>query len=162
MRTLRLSLAGTVILVLLGGLAGAVIAQDEGETAASPAYVSGTLAWLRDEGDVQSLYRADLDDPSVSGTFTLLDQVLDEYPGNVFVGRAQVELVNDEGRWSGEWSGGYHPTMGWQIMAWLVGEDAYEGLMFFMHAESDVFLASTLPMEGIVLEGVPPAWPPAD
>ena len=36
MRTLRLSLAGTVIMVLLGGLGGAVLAQAEDESASQP------------------------------------------------------------------------------------------------------------------------------
>ena len=38
MRTLRLSLAGTVILALLGGLGGAALAQDEASEPTTPAF----------------------------------------------------------------------------------------------------------------------------
>ena len=42
MRTLRLSVLGTVILALLGGLGGVVAAQDEAADPMAPAVVTGT------------------------------------------------------------------------------------------------------------------------
>ena len=50
MRTLPLSLAGTVILLLLGGLGGAVIGQTDPATSADAAYVTGNLVWIHDLG----------------------------------------------------------------------------------------------------------------
>ena len=41
MRTLRLSLAGTVILALLGGLGGAAVAQEDAEDEQTPVVVTG-------------------------------------------------------------------------------------------------------------------------
>ena len=45
MRTLRLSLVGMVMVALLGGLSGAVVAQDV-EAAQTPALVTGTVVDL--------------------------------------------------------------------------------------------------------------------
>ena len=43
MRTLRLCLAGSAILALLGGLGGAVLAQDDGTALPEPVVVTGTF-----------------------------------------------------------------------------------------------------------------------
>ena len=43
MRTLRLSLAGTIILALLGGLSGAVLGQDDEEMPVGATHVTGTV-----------------------------------------------------------------------------------------------------------------------
>ena len=123
MRTLRLSLAGVVILALLGGLGGAVVAQD-GEPTFNPdmlatALVSGsetcqftefgsmteTDIWANVRRDYKMECVVEMSDPRANGTYTESDFVGDGYdsesaqPSVAALGH--VTLVNDEGSWSG-------------------------------------------------------------
>lgn len=172
MRTIRLSLVGTVILSLLGGLgAAAVVAQsDEGSVEGpSPAtHVTGTRAFtefsegLTDatEGDLEESYdwRADyvmeMSDPRVTGTLTLLGDYVEMQetgPRDSAVGQGPVRLVNDGGTWSGTWSRAAHPPCGVHTYVWLFGEEAYEGLTFWsMQCSHQEESTGEIPIEGVI------------
>ncbi len=91
MRTLRLLLSGTLAMALLGGLGGAVVAQDE-DAAVGLVHVTGTQV----EGDLvpgewaqvgavgqmrgaSTANRSEMSDPRVSGAVTV-EVNFDEYP----------------------------------------------------------------------------------
>jgi len=143
MRTLRLSLVGTVILVLLGGLGGAVVAQDEPADPMAPAAVTGTVGSgpdispgsetyfagkYRTEG-MQGILYYEASDPRLSGEVTLTGNMDDYRSESIYVGAGTRVLVNDDGRWLGTDTGLGLPD-GMADMEFMVmhGEDAYEGL----------------------------------
>ena len=122
---LRLSLAGTVLLALLGGLGGAAIAQEESAAAIDPK-APGFFMVTEDNGD--SIVASD---PRFSGTLVEgefgsidIDPVHNQ---SVYWGEVRIE--NDEGAWQG-WTSGFSwgDTPPWHEQAWYVGEGAYEGL----------------------------------
>jgi len=162
MRTLRLSLVGAVILVLLGGLGSAIVAQDEetGELSGTAVYIDGLRMWqYRD--DETTRYELEMSDPRADGTYTEIYPSGDRYDGEsvrpTLVGLADVRLVNDEGRWWGLESGVWDDEMGWHITAWLAGEGAYEGLTLYLHADrSPVFSTPEMAFEGIIFDTTPP------
>jgi hypothetical protein len=113
MRTLRLLVSGTVVLVLLGGLAGVVVAQDEPVDPMAPAAVTGTVGFGPDisfgtktsdagvdrtEGWEAILYW-DASDPRLDGQVTLTGNRLEVPQESTYVGAATIVLVNDDGRW---------------------------------------------------------------
>jgi len=157
MRTLRLSMVGTVILALLGGLGGAVLAQDEDESE-SATYVSGLRTWIEytDDG---AIYEMEMSDPRASGTLTESYVSWQEYGDTTPATAAVVvrlEHVNEQGSWSGIGSGVYDPEMGWQLVGWSTGEGAYEGLTLYMHAVRDIYSTPEMLFEGIIFEGPAP------
>jgi hypothetical protein len=111
--TLRMSLAGVAMLALLGGLGGAVVAQDEAESE-SATYISGLRTWL-ESTENGSVHELEMSDPRASGTVTESGISWQEYgdttPPTV-AAVARLELVNEQGTWSGIWSGVYDPKMG--------------------------------------------------
>ena len=145
MRTLQQSLAGTVILVLLGGLGGAAVARSEAEAPGSDesALLSFTLPYqgltksptvLSDDGLTlrQRLsFRGAIDsgDPRLSGKlWAILDHdTYSDSRGSVFVGIVGID--SDDGVWRGT-SRGYGTPDNERIydQVLLSGEDAYEGL----------------------------------
>jgi hypothetical protein len=163
MRTLRLSLAGTVIFTLLGGLGGVVVAQTDHGVAT---YVTGVERWMGNDGDdVTSML--EMSDSRASGTLTttiLTNQRYRTQPetsSSADVVRGGLRLVNDEGSWSGHAWAAYHPEMGWVFDGWLTGDEAYEGLSLFLHAVRDVYSTWKLSFEGVIFEGTPPVVPAA-
>ena len=116
MRTLRASLVGTVILALLAGLSGAVVAQDEpADPMMAPAVVTGTIGFgpeispgsetfdagvSRYEGDVCVLYY-EASDPRLDGEVTLATNALEYATPHIGVEATTRVLVNDDGRWVG-------------------------------------------------------------
>ncbi len=180
MRTLRLSLAGTVMLVLLGGLSGAVVAQDETRTLAQADGVTGTLVWSGGHGaetvslvdgvqrtqDLGWQFRALASDPRVAGTFTMLGETRYEFPGPIVLAKGPVELVNADGRWFGEWQGGYERSMGSEMLGFLRGEGAYDGLTYLLHAEHDLYNTDFVDTQGVIYAGDIPGTteeePPAE
>ena len=115
MRRLRLTLAGTVTLALLGGLGGVVATQDEAAEPMAPAVVTGTIFSKSHDADgtasaadgatltegVASTHRWNASDPRLSGTSTYTGNWL-EYPAAGFqVEAATRVLENDDGRWVG-------------------------------------------------------------
>ena len=139
MRTLRLSLTGTVILVLLGGLSGAVVAQDEPADPMAHAVVTGTIGF----GPEENLHY-EASDPRLDGEVTLTQNRLGyETPGISIEATVRV-LENDDGRWVGTDTGlgvsdsivtdGIEYDTSFRVtylnidFIVLHGEDAYEGL----------------------------------
>jgi hypothetical protein len=154
MRTLQVSLAGAVILALLGGLGGAVVAQDEEPTPVT--FVTGTVAeaygydvYREEEGDPSSYdirgYEVmtelggpmrqvvEWSDPRLPPDlwltlgYTLISTGEDEFDGAM--NAAWQSLLEDEqGRWRGTGrtvQGG--PDEKYSLYV-LTGEGAYEGL----------------------------------
>jgi uncharacterized protein YceK len=157
MRTLRLTLVGTVTLALLGGLSSVVVAQDTTESA-SATYMSGTRTWLESTGN-GSVHELEMSDPRASGTVTESGISWQEYgdttPPTV-AAVARLELVNEQGTWSGIWSGVYDPKMGWRLAGWLAGEGPYEGLTLYLHAMRTVYSTPGIETDGIIFEGPAP------
>jgi len=176
MRTLRLSLAGTVMLALLGGVGTGVMAQDEGaaEPTLNPdflatATVDGTQSCqftefgTQTENEVWGSMRRDfvvecveeMSDPRVSGTSTsILNGDCDAF-GCVMWGT--FELVGPEGSWVGS----YTTTLGhgddWHGLGTAIGEGtgAYEGWTYITHSTAfDPYLERTV--EGFVFPGDAP------
>jgi len=125
MRTLKLSLAGTVILALLGGLGGAVVAQGEAEE------LSGVTVTVTQECVEFAPCRWTASDPRLPGTMTT----------DIFTGFVDVEGDPDAGfAWleqsfegpEGGWTGyGYalwgEPTQNFLVLS---GTGANEGWQY--------------------------------
>lgn len=118
MRTLRLSLAGTVIVMLVAGLSGTVAVGEERAPASDrPHHVSGTSTHLSafesescavDDGGIRvcrkgSHDRNEMDDPRLSGDLWLLWN-RSYLPGGQAIS-GTVELTNDDGNWVGTMRG---------------------------------------------------------
>jgi hypothetical protein len=152
MRTLRLSLTGTVALVLLVGASGSVLAQDaesEMQAAAEQGVVFSTgSAELVDYVDVGveetgadgvDRYRgliattaAESTDPRLTGTSTLVWN-RDAYAGYDGPEWGTVRTENDGGAWQGTYSAFMFPDDEdeWYVayIATSEGEGGYEGLV---------------------------------
>ena len=179
MRTSRLSLAGTVIIALLGGLNGAVVAQttDMAELPDGPASVTGTVFDGREhQGATKSLdadrarHRGvvyvdpiEMDDPRLSGAMwqawsldTLPDadgRYLTEQ-GSLISGTA--EIVNEDGSWVGTLRGYIDPaTRDIHYHAELGGTGAYNGYSALLYAKGP----STMDVEGFIFPGTLPGYP---
>jgi hypothetical protein len=165
MRALRLSVPGTVVLALLGGLGGfAVAGDDEALAPDMPHEVSGTL---RFDGeflgstvsveDGRTLVRGhgphemiELDDPRLSGTVrTVLnrDYIGDrQYGSDGEVGAGAIELVSDDGSWVGTMRG--YVSMDPRTHHWhceLTGTGAHDGfpaLLYDTRPETGVWDSS--------------------
>jgi hypothetical protein len=153
MRTLRLSLTGTVMLALVGGLGGAVVAQDQEPTPVT--FVTGTVAeaYTLDQGDTDlasDLASYDLrgyevmtqtapirqvvewSDPRLPTDlwltlgYTLISTGEDDFDGAM--NTAWQSLLEDEqGRWHGTGRSVKDPDEKYSLYE-LTGEGAYEGL----------------------------------
>jgi hypothetical protein len=151
MRTLRLSLAGTIILMLLGGLGGAVLAQDEATDLMAPATVTGSVRYIGGEqlGEYSSVdgvvrqsgafytHAWEASDPRLSGT-EAYPKTWDHYPLGFDVDATTRVLENDTGRWVGTGVGmervfiSTDATILSTATVILHGEDAYEGLTAYV------------------------------
>jgi hypothetical protein len=143
----RLSLIGTVILVLLGGLSGVVSAQSEEADPMAPATASieitssqeispGTMrtddAGIVHIEDVHHEHVWEATDPRLSGTVTYRGnwQAYPEVP--MQVESATYEVVNEGGRWFGPATAQAGPSLGNNDTILLRGEGGYEGLMAYI------------------------------
>jgi hypothetical protein len=164
MRTLRLSLVGTVILVLLGGTGSVALAQE------SDAHVTGTIACgpagdstvLEDESVALYLYpgrcTVTMSDPRVSGVMDAdLQEVCFEDLNHACLFHITSVLTGPDGTWVGT-AGSIHDASLTALPAWatLVGTGAYEGWTFTFHASNQ--LDASAEVSGIVYEGPPPPW----
>ena len=144
MRTLRLTVVGTVMLALLGGLPAAVMAQSEADPMA-PAAVTGTAQSYSLEspgttsscGDqtcidgVRSANSWDASDTRLTGEVTYIGNWR-EYPGAGFqVEGATRVLENDGGRWVGTATALVRDGLNSDTIV-LHGQDAYEGLTAYI------------------------------
>jgi hypothetical protein len=152
MRTLRASLAGMVILWLLVGPTGAVVAQEEPTDPGPAAYVHGRVTLGDCCGDEVATYDEDgdrltlrgmvasgtvvMDDPRMSGAWEKTVRI-DEFPQpdtdeRVEVHWGELTITNDRGGWSGTWTSTYdsQPLSNEIELALheLTGTGAYEGL----------------------------------
>jgi hypothetical protein len=174
MRTMRLSLAGTVILALLGGLSVAVVAQDPvvatGPEHAWVDFVSEDCADLpgapvlsRGNGDGTTWIRGAwgtcemaFSDPRVSGTMT------GDYNDDCFGGYwpcvvwGTEEISGPDGTWSG-WYHGISPADGQQTTYHVMtGSGGYGGLTFVWDWTRSPEGPSG---SGFIYEGTPPPQP---
>ena len=141
MRTLRLSLTGTVILAVIGGLSGAVLAQDEPTDPMAPAAVTGTVGYgtdiatgseTFDDGayvtdGMQGTLSWEASDPRLSGEVTFAGYLVNYTTPSIYVGGGTRVLVNDDGRWVGTDTGLAAPGVDMEFIV-MQGEGAYEGL----------------------------------
>jgi len=167
MRTLRLALAGVVILALLGGLSVAVMAQSEDQPAL---WVTGTDVdcsvevgpEVSDDGEVHSyrgmglLCTAEMSDPRLSGVATKVynEDCYAEYPC-VYWG--SHEIAGPDGMWVGTYAGTFDPERRANSYFIYTGTDDYDGLVFVGRAVGDFGEPATV--EGIVYDGDPPPLP---
>jgi hypothetical protein len=180
MRVLRLSLVGTVMLVLLGGLGGTVVAQSGAgsdltgtagsEPSGTAVYVDGVASYQ--SGEAIMVIELSMSDPRASGTYTWFHPDGRLYDGQsrppTEVGYGRVTLANDDGGWSGQQSTLWHDEIGWRVTAWLSGEGSYEGLSLYLHGQRfPVYNTPTMDFDGIIFNGTTPAileaiQPPAE
>jgi hypothetical protein len=167
MRTLRLSLVGTVILVLLGGVGSLVAAQEP----PGGVYVTGTSECAEvpgrtvQEDDAVELHLFQTEctltssDPRLSGpgVYDTQQFCLKEDAGHVCLGKVSYESTAPDGTWVG--------TTGWvqdpsraKLPAWGVAEGtgAYEGWTYWYHIPD--LMAPSSPEYGILYQGPPPPW----
>jgi len=183
MRTLRLSLAGTLILALLGGLSVAVVAQSE--EASTPTVVTGnevctviksatvienTAEVVRDRGQVMECEDT-MSDPRVSGTYTNVAN-WDYYPalGESFIRGTHV-LEGPPGGWDCSWTGTSDPTGANDGLVFAVcpGTGGYGGLTYvFQHVYNssgsgviDGDFGDGTSIFGLIFEGEMPPIPEA-
>ncbi len=166
MRVLRLSLVGTIILVLLGGLGGVVMAQDESDEDAAVTHVTGTVTdsvW--DDSQLQWTSPYSGEGMRITETYEWSDPRLpavkrsvmnfNEFPGGpspAFLGMTTCRLEDSVGAWTGgartmQYVDGR--GVGWDV---YVGEGAYEGLIAVLQCTSDG-------CEGQIFEGEMPPVP---
>ena len=177
MRTLRLSLAGTVILMLLGGLGGVAMAQMDAD--ADAVYVTvvseeplavdfGSIsetATLYSSRDGETVITQEWSDPRVIGTWTHAFNVdVDPDTGQgIFWGTTRIE--NDGGAWEGPYSGiEYEPPEGdfFTVNGWLTGDGDYAGYTFFVQSDAFQYGGPTRLLHGVIFKGQPPVPAPAD
>ena len=174
MRTLRLSLAGAVILALLGAWTIAASAEDAADPMA-PAYFTYTLEPVGvfpvegDENvvrDHREMDAVEATDPRASGLLTTIgnwNEVAHEGSG-FSTAATSVRLANDGGAWSGTGRGTIAYLDGHGLMtglSMLTGEDGYEGLTLMMNQYRDL---DTTTFWGVILpsDQVPPMPDPVE
>lgn len=166
MRTLRLSLVGVVILVLLGGLSGAVVGQSqEPSDPMAPAAVTVTQSEggpvgspsmdVDDAGvthyrDIEAAMEWVASDPRLSGAVTY-HGAWDDF-GGYSIETNTYEVVNDGGRWFGP-ATAVTANGVWVETMVLDGEGGYEGLT--------AYVLHTIPnqMNAIIYPGEPIPMP---
>ena len=171
MRTLRMSLAGTVILALLGG--GTALAQSEDTAPTEPTGVvinradetlveqgSSTQrsgdAFSTIEGVVMS-WTWDASDPRLSGTATYtFNSHGYSGPLNALLDAIVVTVVNDGGSWAGTGQGIGSMEYGAMQMLMLTGEGGYEGLTAFLTEDIKNEMGT---IRGVIVAGGLPPYP---
>ena len=174
MRALRLSLAGTVILMLLGGLGSAVVAQDGSEASESDgsgvlSFTKPYLGWTEvptvDFDEARRTSRGtvlegpiDSGDPRLSGTLraTRNSDIYIDSQGHVAVGIVGID--NEDGAWRGTslgYSTPYADSPSYQQYV-LTGEGAYAGLSAILLLMDN---GIDLEVEGMVFPGDLPPMP---
>ena len=169
MRALRLSLVGTVILVLLGGLSGAVVAQMDADPEAvyftATGEVTGGVDGMLSVGDLwswrdgASTIEVEASDPRASGTWSSFANAdIDNETGHG-IGWGTLRVENAGGTWVGPYTdmiytppeGAFTATSGM-----LVGDGDYAG--YTMSLWLDVLQSSPVgKFHGVIFKGQPPA-----
>lgn len=166
MRTMRLSLAGTIILALLGGASIAVAQEvEDAEAVTTPVVVSGTLECLGEasvQGVVVNLHQWEASDPRLDGEATYVGRWLiygepEEDRGESGAQDAALyAIVNDGGKWLCESSRLPDPMVpSEQHTLIFSGEGDYEGMTAYLHIDwSEAPYAFT----GLILPGDEPPY----
>ena len=162
MRTLRMSLAGTLTVALLGGLGGAVLGQDEEADLMAPATVTGSVVYIgghqvgeRSSGDgvvresgMISNHKWEASDPRLSGKDTYTGNWRKFRTAGFQVDAATSVLENDDGRWVGTVTRLRSPDNQTETVI-LHGEDTYEELTAYVLIDYTVrpieFVAAIFP-----------------
>jgi hypothetical protein len=168
-----MSLAGAVILALLGGLGGAVVAQDEAEDPMAPVEVTGKFVGLTCGGSAgtrsgsrvegrQTTCEIDNDwsDPRLEGTETYISNDVEFTDGSgLSIGHFVHNIVNDDGAWrmrpQYRFSSAYPGPEDFSGTWVLDGEGAYEGLVAVL-AKPEL---DSEPLRGFIIEGDLPSAP---
>ena len=185
MRTLRMSLAGTVIAALLAGLGGATAAQDVDpwsgdwlEPTEEGVFGAGghdlpqcTLDKSEREAEYgprggnakeirNLLFTCEVvfSDPRLSGTQTTRFTERGFTDGG-YVNWGTMEIVGADGTWSGWFQGIEDPTGQTDLHIVLTGSGAYEGLTNIRHASGGFWMALT--QSGVIYNSDPPPVPAA-
>jgi hypothetical protein len=169
MRMLRSSLAGMLMLVMLGGLTGAALAASETE----PVHVTGTIDGRQTEMGESELTDAvyqhrdqtyvgslESSDPRLSGeqwSTWNYDQIR-PLGMNGMVAAGTFGVTNDEGSWAGTFSGVEYPGASEVVLqGWLVGQGAYDGLSAYLsYVLPD---SGAMTVEGMIFSGSLPPFP---
>lgn len=184
MRTLRLSLAGTAMLVLLGASSGAVTAQEATADPMAPAAVTGTVTGapmtssgtsttgdgFQETEGVQYVNTLVASDARLSGEVTYTGHWR-YYPGMFQIEAASRVIANDGGRWVGTATALATPSINTDTVV-LRGEGAYEGLTAYLvmdySTEPATFVGAIFPGEmpsapkpATAVDGVPATASPA-
>jgi len=175
MRALRVTLAGTVILALLGGLGSAAIAQ--ADTDAGPVTrVTGTvLSSVDDATDEESweedgIYHSrgfrvtetvDWSDPRLPSELQSVQNL--DASGSSAVVSGTTLLEGPEGYWTGEFIVVCDAASGCTGVNTITGHEAYEGLFAVMRAFDDIEgpVFGDWVFEGLIFEGEMPPMPEA-
>jgi len=149
MRTLWLSQAGTVILVLLGGLSSVVMAQSETQAPVEAVHATGstsaseisapTITTMPNGATritVNGHWVLTMDDPRFSGTETFI-HTEDHYGETVGPVFGTTRLENEGGAWLGQYRGVILPDGSATYVGTYVGEGGYEGLSAACSSHSD-------------------------
>ena len=178
MRALRLSLAGALVMALLGGLVGAVVAQDGDES--GPTITPFTGLRVNEMGDVSEEEWTEEDGVGRARTYKLRENVEwsdPRLPSEVLnvlnfdmydigelrnaVIRGTTLLQGTDGYWTGE-SWGFCDADGdcFGLTA-LTGHDAYDGLFAVLREVplEDPDARGIIGYEGIIFEGEMPPMP---
>ncbi|HYO18132.1 MAG TPA: hypothetical protein VES02_05640 [Dermatophilaceae bacterium] len=181
MRTLRLSLVGTIILALLGGLTATVIARTDGSIKVTGSMMSsgstgspefsedGTLGedWVGHGRGMDWLAQVEWSDPRLPSevqSVVNFEAYGSESDGDVGVVVANNTwlLEGQDGSWSGSWTGwcdaeGDHC----RAMVTLTGHGAYEGFYAVLteQPQEDASGTVTQMFEGAILAGEMPPVP---
>ena len=177
MSTLRLRVAGTVMLALLVGVGGAALAQME-EGNGGFALKDVELAW--EDGTMQpaegfvevtgnkATMVVEASDPRLSGTWTEVVNCREDTSRTLFmVCLGSVRVENEGGTWLGtvQMSGAsfWHPSPHWSGWTVLEGQGDYAGLTAVRHFDEERMGEGDINGEGVIFDfGMPPMPDPIE
>ena len=139
MRSLRMTLAGTVILALLDGLGGVALAQEDTDTE-KVTHVTGTRVsaaegaigeWWETDGiehgrGMTGTETIEWSDPRLPSELQMMQNV--DLPGEEVVVTGATLLEGPEGYWTGEFTAYCDPDSDCHGMNTIAGHGGYEGL----------------------------------
>jgi hypothetical protein len=172
MRTLRLSLVGTVILALLGGLGGAVLAQMDVDPEAVYFTATGQMTDAADADGMLSTadgiwswrdgayaIEVEASDPRASGTLSFFANADHDLETGHGIDWGTLRVENAGGTWVGPYTGmGYASPEGRysSTSAMLLGDGDHAG--YTMSLWLDAFPGSPVGnVHGVIYKGQPPA-----
>ena len=164
MRTVRLSLVGLVMLVLLGGLGGVALAQADTDTAKVTHFTGTRLSAV--EGTVDEWWEADgigharglhatetieWSDPRLPSELQIVQNL--DVPGQEAVVTGATLLEGPEGYWTGEFTAYCDPESECHGMNTITGHVAYEGLFAVFRGFYAGGPGSDWVFDGVIYEG---------